>query len=56
MVELVKSILKLVIVFVIAWSAVKGEIDNVIRLYDHSISFILLYIMDLSFTIVIRIL
>ncbi|MGD9733532.1 MAG: flagellar biosynthesis protein FlhB [Desulfamplus sp.] len=56
LVELVKSILKLVIVFLIAWSAVHGEIDNVIRLYDHSISFILLYIMDLSFTIVIRIL
>ncbi len=56
LVELVKSVLKLVIVFSVAYIAVKGEIDNIIRLYDHSVGFILLYIMDLSFIIVIKIL
>ncbi|MBF0377722.1 MAG: flagellar biosynthesis protein FlhB [Desulfamplus sp.] len=56
LIELVKSVLKLVIVFAVAYIAVKGEIDNIIRLYDNSISFILLYIMELSFNIVIKIL
>lgn len=55
LVELVKSILKLLIIFAVAWAAVKGELDNIIRLYDNSIPFILLYIMDLSFRIVIRV-
>jgi len=54
-IELVKSVLKLLIVFAVAWLAVKNELDNIIRLYDHSISFILLYIMELSYKIVIRI-
>ncbi|MBF0233330.1 MAG: flagellar biosynthesis protein FlhB [Desulfamplus sp.] len=56
LVELVKSVFKLVIVFAVAWFAVKGEINDIIRLYDNSIPFILLYIMKLSFKIVIRVL
>lgn len=55
-VELVKSVLKLIVVFAVAYFAVRGELDNIIRLYDNSISFILLYIMKLSYKIVIRIL
>jgi len=56
LIELVKSVLKLVVVFAVAWFTVKGELDNIIRLYDNSISFIMLYIMKLSFKIIIRIL
>ncbi|MBF0258959.1 MAG: flagellar biosynthesis protein FlhB [Desulfamplus sp.] len=56
LVELVKSVFKLVIVFAVAWFAVKGEMNDIIRLYDNSIPFILLYIMKLSFKIVIRVL
>ncbi|MBF0467823.1 MAG: flagellar biosynthesis protein FlhB [Desulfamplus sp.] len=56
LVELVKSIFKLVIIFAVGWFAVKGELNNIIRLYDNSIPFILFYIMKLSFKIVIRVL
>ncbi|MBF0241548.1 MAG: flagellar biosynthesis protein FlhB [Desulfamplus sp.] len=54
--ELVKSVLKLVIVFLVAYLAVKNELNNIIRLYDNSIGFILYYIMKLSFNIVIKVL
>lgn len=56
LVELVKSVFKLIIIFSVVWFAVKGELDNVIRLYDNSISFVLLYIVQLSFKIAIRVL
>lgn len=55
-VELIKSILKLFVVFAVAWFAVKNDLNSIILLYDNSISFILLSIVSLSFKIVIRVL
>ncbi len=53
-VELFKSIFKLVIVFSVAYVVIKGELNNILRLYDHGVSFILLYIMKISFSIAIK--
>ena len=55
-VELVKSILKLVVIFSVAYVVVKKEIVNILLLYDHSVSFILLYTMKIAFAISLRVL
>ncbi len=55
-VEFLKSILKLIIVFVVTYMMMKSEIKNIIRLYDHSVSYILLYILKISFWIFIKVL
>ncbi len=55
-VELVKSLLKLVVIFSVAYMVVKKEIVNILLLYDHSVSFILLYTMKISFAIAFRVL
>lgn len=54
LVEFLKSIFKLIIIFSVAYIVIKGELNNILRLYDHDVAFILLYIMKVSFTIAIR--
>lgn len=54
--ELVKSVLKLVIIFSVAYLVVKKELVNILLLHDHSVSFILLYILKISFSISLRVL
>ncbi len=54
LVELLKSVLKLVVIFSVAYVVLKGELHNILTLYDHSISFILLYISKISYAIAIK--
>lgn len=54
--EFVKSILKIVIVSVVTYMVVKSEIDNVIRLYDHGVAAIMIYILKISLEIFIKVL
>lgn len=49
--ELFKGILKIAIIFYVAWRAVKGEVNDIIRLYDSSIAFILLFMVKTAFKI-----
>lgn len=56
LVDFVKDVLKLVVVFLVSYQVVKGEVNNIVRLYDHSISYILLYVMKISFEIFIKVL
>ncbi len=55
-VDFAKDTLKLVIVFSVAYQVVRGEVQNILRLYDNSISFILLYILKIAFSIFIKVL
>ncbi|MBF0201798.1 MAG: flagellar biosynthesis protein FlhB [Desulfamplus sp.] len=54
--ELLKSLLKLIVIAAVTYVIIKGELSNILRLYDNSISYILLYIMKISFRIAIRVL
>ncbi|TWI72402.1 flagellar biosynthetic protein FlhB [Desulfobotulus alkaliphilus] len=49
--ELFKSILKITIIFYVSWRAVKGEMPHMMRLYDHNVATILLFIVKISFKI-----
>lgn len=53
LVELVKSIVKLLVIFLLAWLAVRGEMHHINHLYDNSVSQILLYISKIAFKIFI---
>ncbi|MEA1966937.1 MAG: flagellar biosynthesis protein FlhB [Thermodesulfobacteriota bacterium] len=55
LVEFVKSIMKIVIIFAVAYSAVKGKSIEIARLYDHSTAYILLYILKVCFYIFIKV-
>lgn len=55
LVEFVKSIVKIVIIFAVAYSAVKGKSIEIARLYDHSTAYILLYILKVCFYIFIKV-
>jgi len=54
--ELFKSVGKLIIIFVVTYFAVIGEMDNMFRLYDNSVFQILIFLMKLSFKIFIWVL
>ncbi|MBU0995502.1 MAG: flagellar biosynthesis protein FlhB [Proteobacteria bacterium] len=54
--ELVKSIFKIFVIALVAYYTIKSEMDEILRLYDHSIGFILIYILKISFWIFIRVL
>jgi len=54
--ELFKSLGKLLIIFSVAYFAVVGEFDNMFRLYDNSVAQILIFILKISFKIFLRIL
>ncbi|MCW7753801.1 flagellar biosynthesis protein FlhB [Desulfobotulus sp. H1] len=49
--ELLKSILKITIIFYVSWRAVKGEMPHMMRLYDHNVATILLFMVKISFKI-----
>ncbi|SLM29244.1 FlhB2 [Desulfamplus magnetovallimortis] len=54
--ELLKSVFKLVIIFSVSYFVIRGEIVNILLLYDHDVAFILLYIMKIAYKIAIRVL
>lgn len=54
--ELVKSILKMVIIFSLAYYAVMADEENLLRLYDNDIENIILFIMSISFRIFVWVL
>ncbi len=54
--DLVKSILKISIIFFLAYFAVKSELDNLLRLYDNDVQNIVLFILKVSFKIFVWIL
>ncbi|MDY0164027.1 flagellar biosynthesis protein FlhB [Desulfobotulus sp.] len=49
--EFFKSILKITIIFYVSWRAVKADVPNMMRLYDHDVAVILLFMVKLSFKI-----
>lgn len=51
LVELFKSILKIVLIFYVSWRAVKGSVPDLLRLYDHNVATILYFMLKLSFKI-----
>ncbi len=50
-VELVKSILKLTVIGTVAYFAVRGEIDAILKLYDAEVAYIFLYVLKGFFKI-----
>ncbi|MEA2060973.1 MAG: flagellar biosynthesis protein FlhB [Thermodesulfobacteriota bacterium] len=56
LVEMVKSILKISIIFAVAYFAVKARTTEIARLYDHSTAYILLYVLKVIFYIFIKVL
>ncbi len=54
-VEFVKTIVKVGVISMVAYFAIKGELVAISRLYDHSIGFILLFILKISFWIFIKV-
>ena len=53
--ELIKSVVKIFIIFLVAYLAVKKEMINLAMLYDHSTGYILLYILKASFYIFLKV-
>jgi len=53
--EFIKSILKIIIVTIVAYLEVKKNIDSLVRLYDHSTAYILLYILKIAFIIYLKV-
>lgn len=51
--ELVKSILKLVIIYLVAWYILSGQAQDIFTLYDASVAQILIYILKTSFKLLI---
>jgi flagellar biosynthetic protein FlhB len=54
-VEMVKNLAKIAVISMVTYYAIKGELNNINRLYDNSIGQILLYLMDISFWIFIKV-
>ncbi len=54
-VNFVKSILKIVIVTIVAYLEVKKKLDSIIRLYDHDTAYILLAILKIAFIIYLKV-
>ncbi len=54
--EFLKSILKIVIISVVTYLVVKSEVENIVRLYDHGVAAILLYILKIALEIFIKVL
>jgi len=55
LVEMVKSILKIGVIFAVAYWAIEAEKHQLAMLYDHSIGYILLYILRICFYIFIKV-
>ena len=54
-VEMVKNLVKIGVISLVAYNAIMGELPRITRLYDNSIGQILLFILDISFWIVIKV-
>ena len=54
-VEMVKNLVKIGVISMVAYNAIMGELTNITRLYDNSIGQILLFILDISFWIFIKV-
>ncbi|MCP3941199.1 MAG: flagellar biosynthesis protein FlhB [Desulfobacteraceae bacterium] len=54
-VEMVKNIVKIGVISMVAYYAIKDELANITRLYDNSLGQILLFILNISFWIVIKV-
>ncbi len=54
-VEFVKTLLKVGVISMVAYYAIKGELTQISKLYDHSIGYILLFILKISFWIFIKV-
>lgn len=54
-VEMVKNLAKIGVIAMVTYYAIKGELNNINRLYDNSIGQILLYLLDISFWIFIKV-
>jgi flagellar biosynthetic protein FlhB len=54
-VETVKSILKLLIIGMVAWSTVSGEFHTILLMADSSVAGIMMYVCGVAFKIIIRI-
>ncbi len=53
--EFIKSLLKIVVVTIVAYLEVKKNIDDLARLYDHGTAYILLYILKMAFIIYLKV-
>ncbi len=54
-VEMVKNLAKIAVISMVTYYAIKGELNNINRLYDNSIGQILLYLLNISFWIFIKV-
>ncbi|MBA3008856.1 MAG: flagellar biosynthesis protein FlhB [Proteobacteria bacterium] len=54
-VEMVKNLVKIGVISLVAYYAIKGDLDNITRLYDNSIGQILLFMLKISFWIFIKV-
>ncbi len=54
--EFFKSILKIIIISAVTYMVVKSEVENIVRLYDHGVAAILLYILKIALEIFIKVL
>lgn len=54
-VEFVKTLLKVGIIAAVAFLAIRSELSEILKLYDHSIGFILLFVLKVSFWIFIKV-
>jgi len=54
-VEFVKTMVKVGVISMVAYYAIKGELTEISRLYDHSIGYILLFVLKVSFWIFIKV-
>jgi len=54
-VEMVKNLAKIAVISMVTYYAIKGELNNINRLYDNSIGQILLYLLKISFWIFIKV-
>ncbi len=53
--EFIKSILKIIIVTIVAYLEVKKKMDGIVRLYDHNTAYILLAILKIAFIIYLKV-
>lgn len=54
-VDLFKNLLKVLIIGLVSWFAVRSRLSSTVRLYDHDIAYILVFILKVSFKIVLQI-
>ncbi|MCK5541252.1 MAG: flagellar biosynthesis protein FlhB [Desulfobacterales bacterium] len=55
LVEFIKSILKISIIFTVVYLAIVGEMDRILTLYDNSVAQIYLFILKVTFSIFLKV-